>query len=75
VLVSARRDAKTARRFFQQVIGGTFVAPTEVTTDQAPVYPVVLEERCQGLAPHRPVCQQPSRMRPRPAEGAAAIDA
>jgi transposase-like protein len=45
VLVSARRDAKTARRFFQQAIGVTFVTPTEVTTDQAPVYPAVLEER------------------------------
>jgi transposase-like protein len=45
VLVSARRDAKTARQFFQRAIGVTFVAPTEVTTDQAPVYPVVLEER------------------------------
>jgi transposase-like protein len=45
VLVSARRDAETARRFFQQAIGVTFVTPTEVTTDQAPVYPAVLEER------------------------------
>jgi transposase-like protein len=45
VLVSARRDAETARRFFQRAIGVTFMAPTEVTTDQAPVYPVVLEER------------------------------
>jgi transposase-like protein len=45
VLVSARRDAETARRFLQRAIGVTFVAPGEVTTDQAPVYPVVLEER------------------------------
>jgi transposase-like protein len=44
VFVSARRDAKAARRFFQQAIGGTKITPVEVTTDQAPVYPVVLEE-------------------------------
>jgi transposase-like protein len=44
VFVSPRRDATAARRFFQQAIGVTFVAPTEVTTDQAPVYPGVLEE-------------------------------
>jgi transposase-like protein len=44
VFVSARRDAKTARRFFQQAIGATKITPVEVTTDQAPVYPVVLEE-------------------------------
>jgi transposase-like protein len=45
VVVSARRDAKTARRFFQRAIGVTTVAPTEITTDQALVYPAVLEER------------------------------
>jgi len=44
VFVSARRDAKAARRFFQQAIGATKITPVEVTTDQAPVYPVVLEE-------------------------------
>ena len=43
VLVSARRDAKAARRFFQQAISATMVTPAEVTTDQAPVYPAVLE--------------------------------
>jgi transposase-like protein len=44
VLVSRQRDAKAARRFFQQAIGATKITPVEVTTDQAPVYPVVLEE-------------------------------
>jgi transposase, IS6 family len=44
VFVSARRDAKAARRFFQQAIGTTLVAPVEVVTDRAPTYPVVLEE-------------------------------
>ncbi len=44
VLVSARRDARAARRFFQQAIGAAKITPVEVTTDQAPVYPVVLEE-------------------------------
>jgi transposase-like protein len=37
VFVSARRDAKAARRFFDQAINATKVTPTEVTTDQAPV--------------------------------------
>ena len=44
MLVSPRRDAKAARRFFQRAISVTKVTPVEVTTDQAPVYPAVLEE-------------------------------
>jgi transposase, IS6 family len=44
VFVSARRDAKAARRFFERAIGVTKVTPAEVTTDQAPAYPAVLEE-------------------------------
>jgi transposase-like protein len=44
VLVSARRDAKAARRFFERAISTTKIAPVEVTTDKAPVYPAVLEE-------------------------------
>jgi IS6 family transposase len=43
VFVSARRDADTARRFFERAVGVTKAAPVEVTTDQAPVYPAVLE--------------------------------
>jgi transposase, IS6 family len=44
VYVSRQRDDKAARRFFQRAIGSTKVTPAEVTTDQAPVYPAVLEE-------------------------------
>jgi transposase-like protein len=44
VLVSARRDARAARRFFKRAIGTTKVTPGEVVTDQALVYPGVLEE-------------------------------
>src|SRR5215213_4286283 len=44
VLVSIRRDATAAHRFFERAIGTTKVRPAEVTTDQAPVYPAVLEE-------------------------------
>jgi len=43
VFVAARRDAKAARRFFERAISATRVAPVEVTTDQAPAYPAVLE--------------------------------
>jgi transposase, IS6 family len=48
VLVSARRDAKAARRFFDQAISATKVTPIEVTTDKAPVYPAVLGELLPG---------------------------
>jgi transposase-like protein len=44
VFVSARRDATAARRFFERAIGSPKVRPAEVTTDQAPVYPTLLEE-------------------------------
>ena len=44
VFVSPRRDATAARRFFDQAINATRVRPAEVTTDQAPVYPAVLED-------------------------------
>jgi transposase-like protein len=44
VLVAARRDAGAAHRFFERALGATLVAPVEVVTDQAPVYPGVLEE-------------------------------
>jgi hypothetical protein len=39
-----RRDAGAARRFFQRAIGATKVTPAEVTTDQARLYPAVLDE-------------------------------
>src|SRR6266699_5979028 len=44
VFVSPRRDAKAARRFFEQAIGTTKVIPVEVVTDRAATYPIVLEE-------------------------------
>src|SRR5205814_1841300 len=42
VLLSPRRDAKAARRFFERAIGRTRIAPVEVTTDRYRVYPRVL---------------------------------
>ena len=44
VFVCARRDANAARRFFEQALRTTSIAPAEVTTDRTPVYPAVLEE-------------------------------
>jgi transposase-like protein len=44
VFVATRRDATAAHRFFEWAISVTKVTPVEVTTDQAPVYPAVLEE-------------------------------
>jgi transposase-like protein len=43
VFMSRQRDARAARQFFEQAVGTTRVAPVEVTTDRAPVYPAVLE--------------------------------
>jgi transposase-like protein len=44
VLVSARRDATAARRFFTRALRTLKMIPTEVVTDAAAVYPAVLEE-------------------------------
>ena len=44
MLVSKRRDADAARRFFQRALTTLKVTPTEVVTDAAPVYPRVLDE-------------------------------
>ena len=44
VFVSLRRDMRAARRFFERAISTTRTTPSEVVTDQAPTYPVVLEE-------------------------------
>jgi transposase-like protein len=44
VLLSARRDAAAARRFFTRALRMLKVTPAEVVTDAAPVYPAVLEE-------------------------------
>jgi transposase-like protein len=44
VFVSPRRNVRAARRFFERAIGATTVRPSEVVTDRAPTYPMVLEE-------------------------------
>ncbi|MFC4046777.1 IS6 family transposase [Dactylosporangium siamense] len=44
VLVSARRDADAARRFFRRALSVLKVTPTEVVNDAASVYPGVLDE-------------------------------
>jgi IS6 family transposase len=44
VLVSARRDADAARRFFRRALSVLKVTPAEVVTDAAAVYPAVLDQ-------------------------------
>jgi hypothetical protein len=44
VFVSPRRNIRAARRFFERAIGTTKTMPSEIVTDQAPTYPVILEE-------------------------------
>jgi transposase-like protein len=44
VLLTARRDAAAARSFFTRALRMLKMAPSEVVTDAAPVYPAVLNE-------------------------------
>jgi len=44
VLVSVRRDAAAARRFFHRALATLKVTPTAVVTDAAAVYPAELDE-------------------------------
>jgi transposase, IS6 family len=44
VLVSPQRDASAVRRLFERAIDATRVTPSEVVTDRAPTYPMVLDE-------------------------------
>jgi IS6 family transposase len=44
VLLTARRDAAAARRFFTRALRTLKVTRSEVLTDAAPVYPAVLDE-------------------------------
>jgi transposase-like protein len=44
VLVSVRRDAAAARRFFGRALRMLKVTPREVVTDAAAVYPAVLDD-------------------------------
>jgi transposase, IS6 family len=48
VLVSPRRDARAARRFFATAIMRTARQPAEVVTDRARIYPAVLDEVLPG---------------------------
>jgi transposase-like protein len=52
VLLSTRRDAPAARRFFTRALRTLEVIPTEVVTDTAPVYPGVLGELLPGAWHH-----------------------
>ncbi len=52
VLVSTRRDAHAARRFFQRALATSKVIPTEVVTDAAAVYPAVLDELLPSARHH-----------------------
>jgi transposase-like protein len=53
VLVSARRDADSARRFFQRALTTLKVTPSEVVTDAAAIYPAVLEELAHRRVPRQ----------------------
>jgi transposase-like protein len=44
VFVLPQRDARAARRFFERAIHATRITPSEVVTDRAPTYPMVLDE-------------------------------
>jgi IS6 family transposase len=44
VLLTARRDAAAARRFFTRALTTLKTVPVEVVTDAAPVYPAVLSD-------------------------------
>ncbi len=52
VFVSPLRDLRASRRFFERAIGTTKTIPSEVVTDQAPTYPVVLEELLPAARHH-----------------------
>jgi transposase-like protein len=52
VLLSTRRDATAARRFFTQALRTLQVTPSEVVTDAAPVYPAVLDDLLPGTRHH-----------------------
>lgn len=52
MLVSAKRDAATARRFFQRALSMLKVIPVEVVTDAAPIYVAVLEDLMPGAWHH-----------------------
>jgi IS1 family transposase len=61
VFVCRCRDANAARRFLERAIGTTKVIAVEVTTDQAPVYPTLMEELLPA-AWHRTDCYANNRV-------------
>jgi transposase-like protein len=77
VFVASRRDTKAAHRFFERAIGTTKITPAEVTTDQAPMYPAVLEDllpaawhRTDRYTNNRVECDHGRlKARPRPMRG------
>jgi hypothetical protein len=75
VYVSRRRDIASARRFFTAAFTAVLSVhgvPTEVIADRAPALANVIEDLVQcWVAQHRPVREQPGRVRPWPAEGQA----
>jgi len=75
VYVSQRRDTASARTFFTAALA-VHGDPGEVITDRAPALTNAIEGlgSCR-VAQHRPVREQPGRMRPRPPEGQAQADA
>jgi transposase-like protein len=52
VLVSIRRNADAARRFFRRALGMLKVTPSEVVTDAAAVYPAVFDELIPSVWHH-----------------------
>ena len=77
VFVSACRDAKAACRVFQRAIGTMRVAPVEVVTDHAPVYPAVLEKRCihRSLQGRTTLNTLPKPHEPKPDSGTSQLAA
>jgi transposase-like protein len=56
VLLSQRRDAAAARRFFARALRMLKVTPSEVVTDASPVYPAVLDQLLAGAWHHVERC-------------------
>ena len=50
IFVSAQRDGRAARRFFERTMGTTQTNGVEVVTDHAPVYPSVHRRSSGGSA-------------------------
>ncbi|MEV0732648.1 DDE-type integrase/transposase/recombinase [Polymorphospora sp. NPDC050346] len=68
VLVSARREAAAARRFFQRSLTTLKATPAEVVTDAARSIPASSTIRSPRRGTHRTTCQQPDRGRPQSAQ-------